>query len=111
MPNDGEKALVIFQENVMTSTHTISKSLPQHLGDTANVLEEVTVVGGSPSEDDYVDNLHEEEKHGWDDLETDAEDDYVHIQCHLSEEESDSDNGDTINNEDDEKQVDWRFHV
>jgi len=46
----------------MNLTHELSESLPQHLGDIANVLEEVIVVDGFSLEDDEVDDVDEEEE-------------------------------------------------
>jgi len=59
-------------------------------------MGEVTVVSGSSSEDKYVDDVDEEEEQELDDLETDIEEDNVHIQYHSREEDSDSDDGDTV---------------
>jgi len=46
----------------MTLIHELSESSPQHLGETSNVLEEVTMIDGSISEDDQRDDVDEVEE-------------------------------------------------
>ena len=80
----------------MTTTHTISEALPQHLGDSSHGLKEVTVVSGASSEEEKHDDVDADEEQEWDDFETDIEEDDVDINHHSSEEDSDSYYDDTL---------------
>jgi len=61
-PNDGEMVVSIFQENVLSATHTISEALPQHLRDSSHGLEEVIVVSGTSSEEEEHDDVDVDEE-------------------------------------------------
>jgi len=86
----------IFQENVMSPTHTISEALAQHLGDSSHGGEEMNVASGMDSEEEEPSEVDKDEEQECDDLETDIEEEDVHIHYHSSEDDSDSDDDDTL---------------
>jgi len=87
---------LIFQENVMSPTHTILEELAQHLGDSSHGGEEVNVVSGMDYEEEEPPEVDEDEEQEWDDLEIDTKEEDVHIHYHSSEDDSDSDDDDTL---------------
>jgi len=71
--NDGEMVASIFQENVMSPTHTISEALAQHLGHSSHGDEELNEVRGMDFEEEEPPDVDEDEEQEWDNLETDTE--------------------------------------
>ena len=94
--NDGEMVASIFQENVMSPTHTISEALAQHLGHSSHGDEELNEVRGMDFEEEEPPDVDEDEEQEWDDLEIDTKEEDVHIHYHSSEDDSDSDDDDTL---------------
>ena len=86
--NDGEMVVSIFQENVMSPSHTISDALAQYLGDSSHGGKEMNVVSGMDSEKEEPPEVDKDEEQEWDDLETDTKEEDVHIHYHSSEDDS-----------------------
>lgn len=94
------KGPIVFQDEIMTLTTEISEALPQFLVSTSNVHEEVQVVDVEYADKEKLDNVAVEEELGWDNLETDTEDDVNKI-YYQSSDNDDSEDDDAVDDEDD----------